>query len=77
MAAGVRQTQLLPDTFDIECHIVECIDLEAFGEHLHGDVVGDGPLRLTIARIGQNHIIPLIRVWGWGAAAVYWASSRG
>jgi len=59
MEVGLRQRPLQASIFKIVC-----VDLESFGELIHGDVVGNGPMILMIARTGHNHFIPLIRQWG-------------
>ena len=49
----LRQRPLQPSSFK-----TEYVDLETFGEHIHGDVVGDVPVTLTIGRAGHNHFTP-------------------
>ena len=51
----VAHRQLDPNNFR-----VICVDL-CFTAN--GDVNGNGPMTLHIARINQNHFIPLERVW--------------
>jgi len=44
--------------FDHVLLTVTCLDLAHRG---HGDVIGSGARRLYLARVGQNHFIPLFQ----------------